>query len=132
MILDRFAPVLPPLCVQGGYTDLGGDYGGGFEGVVEQQQGGFDQGSGFQQQAYTSLGDHPQDMGIMPPPEDNSSNPHEEFMRGWEATLREKALLEVAAREAALEAAKAEMETHAVERNSMKEARMSLNREMEQ
>ncbi|CAM9263268.1 unnamed protein product [Discosporangium mesarthrocarpum] len=112
--------------LEGGYTDLGGEYGGGFD-----QQGGVgQQGLGFQQQQYTSLGE-PQDMG-MPAPEDVAPNALDEFIGRWEVTLREKAALEEAAKDAALEAAKVDLETHAIDRNATKEAKMSKNREQEQ
>lgn len=55
-----------------------------------------------------------------------------DFMRRWQGTLEEKAAIEARAKAAALEAAKADLETHALERAARKEAKMSRNREQEQ
>ena len=53
-------------------------------------------------------------------------------MEGWQASLEEKAAIEAEAKEAALEAAKADLETHALERAEKKESKMIRNREQEQ
>lgn len=53
-------------------------------------------------------------------------------MQGWQASLVEKAALEAQAKAAALDAAKADLEMHALERAAKKEAKMSRNREQEQ
>lgn len=53
-------------------------------------------------------------------------------MERWQASLNEKAAIEAEAKAAALEAAKADLETHVVERAANKEAKMGRNREQEQ
>lgn len=53
-------------------------------------------------------------------------------MERWQAGLNEKAGIEAEAKAAALEAAKADLESHAIERASNKEAKMGQNREQEQ
>lgn len=55
-----------------------------------------------------------------------------DFMQGWQASLVEKTALEAQAKAAALDAAKADLETHALERAAKMEAKMSRNREQEQ
>lgn len=55
-----------------------------------------------------------------------------DFMRRWQGTLEAKAALESEAKAAALEAAKADLETYGLERAARKEAKMSRNREQEQ
>lgn len=55
-----------------------------------------------------------------------------EFIERWQATLEEKASIEAEAKAAALEAAMADLETHALERAANKEAKMGRNREQEQ
>lgn len=53
-------------------------------------------------------------------------------MERWQASLNEKAAIEAEAKAAALEAAKADLESHVVERAANKEAKMGRNREQEQ
>lgn len=53
-------------------------------------------------------------------------------MERWQAGLNEKAGIEADAKAAALEAAKADLESHAIERAANKEAKMGRNREQEQ
>ncbi|CAM9577568.1 unnamed protein product [Hapterophycus canaliculatus] len=53
-------------------------------------------------------------------------------MERWQAGLNEKARIEAEAKQAALEAAKADLESHVVERAANKEAKMGRNREQEQ
>lgn len=53
-------------------------------------------------------------------------------MERWQVTLAEKAAMEAEATTAALEAAKADLETHSLERAANKEAKMGRNREQEQ
>lgn len=53
-------------------------------------------------------------------------------MERWQAGLSEKAAIEAEAKSAALEAAKADLETHVLERAANKEAKMGRNREQEQ
>lgn len=53
-------------------------------------------------------------------------------MERWQAGLNEKAGIEAEAKAAALEAAKADLESHAIERAANKEAKMGRNREQEQ
>ncbi|CBJ28313.1 Clathrin light chain [Ectocarpus siliculosus] len=140
----------------GEYGATGGDYGGGdfngggFDqqpnGEVAQANGtGFDNGMGFQQDnmGYATLDDpsggsggnggmgEMPDMG-MPAPEDVEPSALDEFMERWQAGLVEKARIEAEAKAAALEAAKADLETHSVERAANKEAKMGQNREQEQ
>ncbi|CAB1105482.1 unnamed protein product [Ectocarpus sp. CCAP 1310/34] len=140
----------------GEYGATGGDYvggdfnGGGFDqqanGEVAQANGtGFDNGMGFQQDnmGYATLDDpsggsggnggmgEMPDMG-MPAPEDVEPSALDEFMERWQAGLVEKARIEAEAKAAALEAAKADLETHSVERAANKEAKMGRNREQEQ
>lgn len=143
---------------EGGYTDIGGgdygangDYGGGdfnAAGFVDQQPqqsngdmqpNGFDGGVGFQQDhmGYATLGEPSGGgggggMGEMPAPEDIEPSALDDFMEGWQAGLVEKGAIEEEAKVAAHEAAKADLETHALERASRKEAKMSRNREQEQ
>lgn len=143
---------------EGGYNDIGtgeyganGEYGGDFNaGGFEQQSNGevqsngFDNGGGFQQDHMgyanleepaggnggTGMGDMP-DMG-MPAPEDVEPSALDDFMERWRASLVEKAALEADVKAAALDAAKADLETHSVERAANKEAKMARNREQEQ
>ncbi|CAN0434193.1 unnamed protein product [Pylaiella littoralis] len=144
----------------GGYNDIGsgeygnngGDYGGadfsngggGFDqqanGDVQQaNSNGFDSGMGFQQDnmGYANLdepsgGSGGNGMENMPAPEDVEPSALDEFMERWQAGLNEKAGIEAEAKAAALEAAKADLESHAIERASNKEAKMGQNREQEQ
>eukprot|EP00903_Cladosiphon_okamuranus_P015317 g14150.t1 len=142
---------------QGGYSDMGGgadygangDYGGGdfnggggFDQQANgdvQQANGFDNGMGFQQEnmGYATLdepsgGSGGNGMGEMPAPEDVEPSALDEFMERWQASLNEKAAIEAEAKAAALEAAKADLESHVVERAANKEAKMGRNREQEQ
>ena len=55
-----------------------------------------------------------------------------DFVERWRASLVEKAAVEADVKAAALDAAKADLETHSVERAAKKEAKMARNREQEQ
>lgn len=137
----------------GGNADYGnGDFNAG--GAYEQQQpngdgqsNGFDPGVGGFAQGYASLDNDAMGGGVgngmgdgmgnlpdmgMPAPEDVEPSALDDFMERWQATLAEKASIEAEAKSAALDAAKADLETHGLERAAKKEAKMGRNREEEQ